>query len=321
MRALSLAAGTLALALGAGLAQAQTTPEALALLRKIHLATEKLSYTGTFVFQQGERAETSRITRLADPAGDIEKLEVLDGVPREIVRTRDTVKCYLPGSQTVKVDRRGDRRAFPALLPEQFTELARHYVITRGESARIAGFDCESVVLTPRDELRYGHKLWADAGTGMLLKARTLNEKGETVEQFTFTQLSIGHVGRDKVKPKHAARNWRVEDAAASPANLAESGWTVSTDLPGFRKVVEVRRRLRDSQAVGQVVYSDGLAAVSVFIEPLAARGEPLRTGLSNLGAINIFTREVANHLVTVVGEAPAVSVQRIADRVEYKRP
>lgn len=316
MRALALL-----LAIGAGLAQAQTTPEALALLRKIHHATQTLSYRGTFVYQQGDRSETSRIARIADSAGGVEKLEVLDGVPREIVRTRDTLRCYLPESQTVKVERNGDQRGFPALLPERFTDLAQHYVITRGKGARIAGFDCESVMLASRDELRYSYKLWADAATGMLLKARTLNEKGEILEQFTFTQLAIGPVARDKVMPRHAARSWRVEEAGAAPANLADAGWSVNADLPGFRKIGEVRRRLRESQSVGQVVYSDGLAAVSVFIEPLAGHREPVRPGLSNLGAINIYTREVANHLVTVVGETPAVSVRRIADRVEFRRP
>ena len=69
------------------------------------------------------------------------------------------------------------------------------------------------------------------------------------------------------------------------------------------------------------MVYSDGIAAVSVFIEPLQGRTEPVRPGLAVIGAINIYTREVANHVVTVVGEAPAGSVRRIADTVEYRRP
>lgn len=315
---LALAALLLA---GAGLAQAQTTPEALAMLRKVYHATEKLSYTGTFVYQQGERSETSRVTRLADASGQTEKLEVLDGVPREIVRTRDEVKCYLPESQTVKVDRGAERRTFPAMLPEQITDLARNYTITRGESARIAGFDCESVLLTPRDELRYGYKLWFDGHSGMILRARTFDEKGEMVEQFTFTQLAIGSVSRDKVRTKHATRSWRVEDSSVTPADLAGSGWSVSAPLPGFRKVIEVTRRLGESRPVGQMVYSDGLAAVSVFIEPLAGRADPVRPGLSRMGAIHIYTREVASHIVTVVGEAPAASVQRVAQAVEFRKP
>jgi sigma-E factor negative regulatory protein RseB len=121
------------------------------------------------------------------------------------------------------------------------------------------------------------------------------------------------------VKPRQAATGWRVEDAEATPATLP--GWTLKPELPGFQKVVELKRRMGESKPVGQVVFSDGLAAISVFIEPLEARRDPPRTGLASLGAIHIYTREVANHMVTVVGEAPAASVQRIANAVEYRQP
>lgn len=317
------------LMLWGGLAQSQapqspapSPADAMSLLRRIYQATEKLSYTGTFVYQQGDRSETSRISRVTGgPGGDVERVEVLDGMPREIVRTRDTVRCYLPDSQTVKVERRTDPRAFPGMLPEQISELARSYSISRSETARIAGYDCMSVTLTPRDDLRYGYKLWADTASGMLLRARTFNRKGETIEQFSFTQLAIGNVPRDLARTRHQARNWRVEDAAVTPANLAQSGWVVGSDLPGFRKIVEVTRKLGESRPVGQVVYSDGMAALSVFIEPMAGRTESVRPGLSSLGAFHIYTREVANHVVTVVGEAPATSVQRVANTVEFKRP
>jgi sigma-E factor negative regulatory protein RseB len=304
----------------AGLAQAQSSPEALAWLRKIYQATHDLSYTGTFVYQQGNHSETSRITRLADAKGDTEKLEVLDGVPREIVRTNDAVRCYLPESRTVKVDRRSNRRGFPTLLQGEIGALADNYTVTKGDSGRVAGYACDAIVLTPRDSLRYGYRLCADATTGMLLKAVTIDDRGETVEQFTFTKLSIGSVSRDKVRPP-ATRKWHVEDAEVAPVNLEQAGWITDADLPGFRKVVEVTRTLHKSRPVEQVVYSDGLAAISVFIEPLAPGDKPVQTGLASVGAINIYTREVANHLVTVVGEAPAASVQRIAETVKYRQP
>ncbi len=304
----------LALAL-AGVAHAQA-PEALDWLRRIHDATQKLSYKGTFVYQHGASTETSRITRYVDRSGDIEKLEVMDGLPREIVRTRDIVKCYLPETRVVKVDRRSADRGFPGVLPEKVTALAKHYDVSLGESRRISGFDCQALVLTPKDNLRYGYRLYADKATGMLLKAVTFDAAGNDIEQFMFTQLGIGGVTREMVKPRHAASGWRVDDAAAVPASLA--GWSLSNELPGFHKIIELKRRVQ-SKPVGQVVYSDGLAAVSVFIEPLEGRNA--RTGLASMGAIHIYTREVADHMVTVVGEAPALSVQRIADAVEYRRP
>jgi len=304
----------------AGSAQAQS-PESLALLRKMQEATHRLSYTGTFVYQHGSRSETSRITRYVDGNGGIERLEVLDGVPREIVRTGDTVRCYLPDSRVIKVDRQVDRRAdrsFPALLPERISALTRNYDISLGETRRVAGVECQAVLLQPKDNLRYGYKLYADAASGMLMRAVTIDAAGHEVERFSFTQLRLGGVTRDMVRPRHAGKEWRIEDAAAAPARL--EGWGLTADLPGFHKITELKRRLGESRPVGQMVFSDGLAAVSVFIEPLASRPDRGATGLASMGAVHIYTREVADHMITVVGEAPATSVQRIANAVEFRR-
>ena len=312
MRLKVLAAAAL---VASGTVQAQN-PETLDWLRRIHQATHKLSYSGTFIYQNGPRTEASRITRFVEGADEVEKLEVLDGMPREIVRTRDTVRCYLPGIQVVKVDRRTERD-FPAMLPDRFGALARHYEITLGETLRIAGYECRAVVLKPRDNLRYGYQLCADVNNGMLLRALTVDASGEAVEQFSFTDLRLGGVTRNMVQPRRETRTYRVEDSGAERAQLA--GWSLSSELPGFQKVMELKRRLGATRPAGQVVYSDGLAAVSIFIETLDGRGEAVRTGLARIGAIHIYTREVGNHMVTVVGETPAASVQRIANAVEYR--
>lgn len=321
MRALAL---LLCLVPAYALSQAQDGQDATAWLKKIYHASQTLSYSGTFVYRQGDRSESSRITRVVDSGGDIEKLEALDGVRREVVRNGDEVKCYLPDIKVVKVDKRSQHPSFPALLPARNSALSDQYAVVKEETARIAGYDCQAIALKPKDEFRYGYKLWADIASGMLLKARIVNEKGEAVEEFTFTQLVIGgNIGRDKVKSIFAvpSRQWRVENAGVVPANLAQAGWTVQAGIPGFQKVIEVKRQLRPSQRVSQIVYSDGLAAVSVFIEPMDMRKEPVHPGLSTMGAVNIFTRELANHVVTVVGEAPPKTVRQIADTVEFHRP
>ena len=306
-----------------GIAQAQQAvpDDAVHWLGRIYQATKNLSYTGTFVYQQGGQSETSRIVRRVGSHGSVEKLEALDGAPREVLRTEDEVKCYLPDRRTVKVDRRGDRRAFPALLPAQIGTLEQHYTISMGEITRVAGYECQAILLMPKDDLRYGYKLWADVASGMLLKAVTLDENGKALEQFTFTQLAIGPVRLSDVRPPQAPSSWHVEDADVMPLDLKTTGWSVSPDLPGFKKVTEVKRRIHASRQVDQVVYSDGLAAVSVFIELPPSGGKRQRMGLSSLGAINIYTREVADHVVTVVGEAPAISVRRIADTVQFHSP
>jgi sigma-E factor negative regulatory protein RseB len=303
-------------------AMAQSDPQAMQWLQRIHSATQKLSYTGTFVYQHGQQLETSRITRYVDASGPREKLEPLDGAQREIIRSRDQVSCYLPDSMTVKVERGVGEPRFPEILPDQFKDLTESYVIRKGEVERVAGFDCQVIVLEPKDRLRYGHKLWADIGTGMLLKAKTLNDRHETVELFTFTQLRIGCIDAEQVRSRFAGRqkDWRVEESGATKANLADAGWVLRPPLPGFRKVGEMRRSLGSLSGVGHIVLSDGLAAVSIFIEPVAGRQPPFR-GLLRQGATNVFTRQLGEHWITVVGEAPIESIKVFANAVEYRKP
>lgn len=322
MRSTALGAQALAISLicAAGGAVAQTSMDAREWLQRIYHATQTLSYTGTFVYQHDRRSETSRVTRLASAQEQVERLEVLDGEPREIVRSKEGVRCYLPQSRTLKVDRHGASSRFPAVLPSQLSQLLSHYSATLGTPDRVAGRACQTVVLRPMDNYRYGHELCADTITGMLLRSITLNENDVMVEQFTFTQLDVGDVSPRAVEPRHATRSWRIEEASVQPADLGAAGWRVDADLPGFRKIVEVMRVPNERGPVGQLVYSDGLAAVSVFIEMAQGRRDSVRRGATAVGGVNIVVREVEGHVVTVVGEAPAASVRRIADQVRYER-
>lgn len=304
----------------------QTEPpvdtQALQWLQRIHAATQKLSYTGTFVYQHRDQMETSRITRYVDASGAFERLESLGGTPREIIRRRDQVTCYLPESRTVKIDKQVGDRSFPSVLPVQVKDLGENYTIRRGETERVAGFDCQVIVLTPRDKMRYGHKLWAEVNTGMLLRARTYDERNNPIETFEFTQLQMGNVDRAMVRSRFAAKgkDWKVEDSAAQDVNLVSLGWTVRATPPGFRKIGEMRRTLGGIADVGHIVLSDGLAAVSVFIEPLASR-QSETPGLARQGAINVYTRRLGEHWITVVGETPPGSVKYFANAVEYRKP
>ncbi|MHB8667108.1 MAG: MucB/RseB C-terminal domain-containing protein [Burkholderiales bacterium] len=297
---------------------------ALSWLQRIQAATQTLSYTGTFVYRSGNEAETSRIIHSVDRHGIRERLETLDGPAREIVRSGDQVTCYLPDSKTIKVDKQTDHKVFPALLPANLQDISEHYEVTKGGIERVAGHACQLIVLRPKDKLRYGHRFWVDANTGMLLKSQTLNDKNEPIEQFSFTRIRIGgKIDQRQLTSKFLAqsRAWHVENSGAVSTNLEALGWAIKPELPGFKKVTEMMRTQGGSSEVGHVIYSDGLAAVSVFIEPLADKASMPPPGLSRQGAINIYSRQVAGHRVTVVGEAPAASVKQLAESVEYRKP
>ena len=304
---------------GAAAADSLQQSEALALLQKIADAARELNYSGTFVYQHGDQVETSRIVHFVDGGNEYEKLETLDGPRREVIRNNDEVLCYYPDAKIVRSDKRVARRTFPALLPEQLSSLTEYYEIRKAEPERIGGFETQALVLEPKDGMRYGHKFWADSASGLLLKARMLSERHNVVEQFSFTQVIIGAgVTREMVQPSFTIRfpEWRLDRFANNTISEVESGWTVKNFPAGFRKILEMRRSKQgNSVLVTHLVYSDGLAAVSVFIEPAATRNK-INEGLSQQGAINIYTKTINDQVVTVLGEAPATTIMQIANSV-----
>ena len=304
------------------LAEAPAAPDnALAWLQKIATAAHELNYSGTFIYQYGNHTETSRIVHAVDSSGEHEKLEIMDGLPREIIRNNDEVQCFLPESKTVKVEKRLQRKPFPALLPEQLSNLSESYLVKVGGHDRIAGFYCQALLLEPKDSLRYGYHLWAEINSGLLLKASMLDEKNEVVEQMTFTQLTIGGpIDEEALKPKYPAKaaGWRYDRSGQPEPISTETGWSVRNPLAGFKKIMEAKRNVSGKPApISHIVYSDGLAAISVFIEPRAPGVKPLN-GVSKRGALNIYTKPVSEYQITVLGEAPPMTVMQIGDSVYY---
>lgn len=254
-----------------------------------------------------------------DDAGEHEKLVMLDGLPRETIRINDEVYCYLPDSKTVKVEKRNTRKFFPALLPKEIDKIAESYTIKLGEIERVAGYECRAVVLEPKDELRYGYKLCGDVTTALLLKATLMNRKNEAMNQFAFTHLAIGgQIDKSQFKPKSlwSKHTWQADKSVVLDANNNETGWLIKQPPSGFVKTKEMKRAMPGKTApVTHLVYSDGLATISVFIEPLAGMAHPMQ-GLSSQEQVNIYAKLFNDYQITVIGEVPVATVMQFANSV-----
>jgi sigma-E factor negative regulatory protein RseB len=305
-------------------AQDSSAISALDWLKKIADSSRTVSYSGTFAYQHGRRVETSRVVHYVNPAGGVfEKLETLDGPPREVVRANDHVTAYLPDARLVLVERRSTRH-LPVMLPENLSDLTSQYDVKKLEGDRVGGFECQWVGVTPKDKLRYGRKFCAELESGLPLRAQVFNERSEVIESFGFSQLSLGgKFSRDQVASKYEARaqaqKWRVDRSALDVVEQAtDTGWVV-TNLPaGYRKSMEVKRTIAGRPvAMPHLVYSDGLTAISVFIEPKVR--EVGAKPLISQGAVHIYKRAHGDFIVTVLGEAPAATVMQIANSMEPK--
>jgi len=303
--------------------QAQTpTPAAPAndieLLQRIQASARELDYSGVFAYQQGASMQSSRITHVFDGKSERERLELLDGQPLEFLRKDDEIKCLLPEKRAVLVETRTARDRFPGLMIGNAEQLVEHYEVSvEREPQRVADRDCQVITLRPRDNDRYGYRLCADSSSGLLLRAQTLSPEDEVVEQVAFIALQVGaDVDRKQLKPRWKTEGWRVVRTHLNPVKLADLGWKVG-EPAGFHKMMEVQRSMGGKPDVKQVMLSDGLAAISVFIEPYS-EAHPRQVGPGSRGAIHVVGRRLGDHWITVLGEAPLGTIQQIADSISY---
>ena len=327
-------ASTLVFAVGTLLGSATIAQESRARtdvqwIQAVRQAAQRINYQGTVVYQSSGEMRSSRITHLFDGTHSHERIQTLDGKPREYIRRRsdasDQVQCFIPETRRIVVEHRNVDESFPGLsnaLPEEILE---RYTLKLGDIERVAGIECQMLTLEPKDSARYGYRLWVDRVSGLLLRAQTLNERREVIEQIAFTDVRIGEkIDRAKLRPSWSTEGWSIERSDYRKADLSQQGWLVPAPA-GFRKTREVARRIGGSEAM-QAVFSDGLATVSVFIEPhslLSASGTasrmPSGDALQIHGPTSAFSRRVGDSLVTVVGEVPPSTVRSVAGSVEFR--
>lgn len=236
--------------------------------------------------------------------------EVRNGIEREEAR-------FLDGPPVV-FERRGrigrltwtsgeaDVPASPAGIAEH---LERFYRLSLGDAARIANRRAVRLDIEPLDDLRYGHRLWLDVQTALPLKQQLLDEEGRVVETFQFTELQ---------KPRLHAGGVLIDERRTPPARSWEPGW-----LPdGFiAQPVDTRSR-RHGDSVGHRIYSDGLATLSLFVEPLDEGRARLLPGLHRLGISLAVVRHLAVEegpvQLVVMGELPPRVLVQVAENLVW---
>jgi sigma-E factor negative regulatory protein RseB len=293
-------------------------------LDNMSTALQTLGYDGTFVYLHDGKLEAMRIVHQANAGIEKERLMSLTGSAREVLRDDKVVTCIMPDNKSVMVGQSRPRQPFPN-VPEDLGSLSPHYQLQDAGEDRIAGLMARVIAISPRDNYRYGYRFWIDTSNYMLLKFELNNVDGTAIEQVMFTNLSVGgRISSADLEPSLTGEgyNWfRQEDGSAEQAvNPVQTGWTV-TQLPaGFRLTNSQRRQVRQGgDHAEHMVFTDGLATVSVYVEKMLAHDAAF-TGLSSMGAMNAYGTVLDDHQVTVVGEVPALTVQSMARSVARRQ-
>ena len=262
------------------------------LFKSMQSAVHSLNYTGKLVFSKGSELSEYQIEHQPGQGNGAESVIKLDKGGNV---TPDQQQFSLINSSSLR-------------LPDQ-----KAYSIDLGADSSIAGIPCKVVVVRPKDKMRYLHRYCISPDTGMLLRYSVMNREQKLLEQFMFTQLSIGEASGNM-----AAQQQSINVSATDNAGMLPSSWRFDSLPAGFN--VHQIREVPGKANAHQVILSDGLTFVSLFIEPGNASGDQ-KQQVPASGATNILTYSLARHSITMVGEVPRETLQAIKNGLRYVAP
>jgi len=298
-------------------AETQAGLSAQTLINNMSHAVRNLNYDGIFIYQRGGQMNTLRLIHKAED--EVERLVSLTGSAREVIRNKDSVTCIFPDDQAVMVEKSRPRELLSSQLPESIDQLVNNYAFSILGEDRVAGRETWIVSIKPKDAYRYGYRFWIDQQTHFLLKSELKNRTGLLLEQVMFTQLKIlDSIPDEMLKPSISGAGFTWHNNSKDVGELdADTGrWSVGWMPDGFTKNKHEMYPTADKKRpVDHMVYSDGLAMVSIFIEKMET-GSGMSAGFSKMGGINTYAKTANGYQVTAVGEVPQATVQKMANSV-----
>lgn len=333
LRALSLAACFFAAITGLGSsapafaanAEANNQASPQHWLQRMDQAFELHNYDGSFSYFTGADLASLRVVHMVIDGVQRERLVHLNGAPREIVRHGEDVSCIvMPGDDLLDMEVSMPAGPFARAYVRQFDNIADSYSLSFFGTDRVAGRSAIRVAVIPKDDHRFGYRLWLDEDTALLLRSELIDSKGKRLEIFQFTNITVGEaVQAEALEPQTDATGMVSHLTLATNRPVSKTApevrWHADWLPPGFVMAAsEERRKNSNLTPVSTSVYSDGVAAFSVFVESMPADGAS--TMVSRKGGTVAVTyllgKGDAKHLVTVVGELPTATARRIAKSI-----
>jgi sigma-E factor negative regulatory protein RseB len=296
----------------------------LSWLAQMDAALNSRNYDGTFVHEHAGQTETLRVIHRNSGGALAERLVSMDGSGREFVRKGNELLTYLPDQHAVLVEESSDASLVLGNLPQMEASLTERYTVSEVQKYRLLGRDTRVIAVVPKDDYRYGYRLWIDESTAMPLKTQLRDRNDAVVEQIVFTSLSLlAQVPESRLEPGVDARGYRwlrrstvvSSSREQGVSNKEQAGWQATSLPPGFRLTARTTRQMPGADGpVAHLVFSDGLASVSVFVElkATADTAQPAEDS-SQLGSSATYTTLVEGHRVTAIGEVPPATVRAIA--------
>lgn len=300
---------------------AEQEPDPQFLLNEMSKASRGLNYDGVFVYRLGKQMDTMRIIHKSGEDGVYQRLVSLTGHAREVIRDKDNVKCYFPEDKSVVVEESRLGKLISSYIPTPVQTISEFYSFEIAGEDRIAGMEAWIINVRPNDKYRYGYQLWIDKESKLLLKSELKNQLGVTLEQIMFTQLNIlEYVDEALLEPSTSAKGYTwysTKENKTEVSDVNAKHWKATWMPAGFAMSEHAKEPMVTSEMpVEHLVYSDGLAMVSVFVEKVQKQPN-ISDGPAKFGGVNAYATHTDGYQITAVGEVPKATVKQMADSVK----
>lgn len=299
-------------------------------LLRMHEASKNQSYIGTFVVSAGGNMSSAKIWHMCEGKQQVERVETLTGAPRSIFRHNNQVVTFLPDHKLARSEKRESLGLFSELFKSADSRIADFYKFRQEGIERVAGVDADIVTLVPKDNLRFGYRVWTERKNGLVVKLQTLDADGSVLEQAAFSELQLdAPLKTEKILQMMGRTDgYRVEKPVLVKTSASAEGWELKTPVAGFNPMSCYRRPVSATSPTAssvpgegqlQWIFSDGLASVSIFVEPLDRQRHVRESSLS-LGATQTMTKQLDPYWITLVGEVPLATLKLFASGLERNK-
>ena len=287
------------------------------ILEKSAKASQQLNYEGVFHSQSSSESNSTHVIHANIDNKEYCLLKMLDGAPNEVFCSGDMV--YVTSQDGLLIKKRKNQFLFPSVLPSDIKHLKKNYQLSFGEKKRVADRMAQHIELKAKDNLRFNYHIWIDDKNLLPLKLIVTNNKNNTIEQSTFTTISFRKVIDKDIFEKninlskiYVAKNKFVENY------VSNKFWNLKELPSGFKEVDLISRRVNGLNLLDyQIIFSDGLAYVSLFIRPITRGTEP-KEGTVAFGPTNISARYQDGYQIMSVCMVPPETVNTFSGALEF---
>ena len=174
--------------------------------------------------------------------------------------------------------------------------------------------------------LRFGYRRWSERETGLVVKLQTVDSEGRILEHAVFSELDLNAPVRVEQLSRwmDATAGYQVIAPAVVKTTAKAEGWVLRQPVAGFVPVSCHRRSVSAAEgapSILQCLYSDGLASVSLFMEPWDPQRHPAQPQISSMGATQLLAQRVLPDVwLTAIGEVPLQTLRLFAGQLERLR-